>query len=95
MPSAFTLSDKVIHAVMYAFLAAAWMVPVMRRRRGWMVYVCVCAAVTAYGGLIEALQRFCTLTRSGEMADLVADFVGALIGVAIVVLVAKYKMTKR
>lgn len=31
-----------------------------------------------YGLLMEALQRFCTLTRSGEMADLIADIIGTV-----------------
>ena len=58
----------------------------------------VCVSVTAYGGLMEILQRFCTLTRSGEMADLYADFLGAVIGVIIVfviTLLRNYVITKK
>jgi VanZ family protein len=79
------MSDKVIHGIMYVFLAVAWMVPVSRKHPlSVLGYSSVCLAVTAFGGLMEILQRFCTLTRSGEMADLYADFLGALVGVLII-----------
>lgn len=85
MPVSVSMSDKVIHGIMYVFLAVAWMVPVSRKHPlSVLGYSSVCLAVTAFGGLMEILQRFCTLTRSGEMADLYADFLGALVGVLII-----------
>jgi VanZ family protein len=57
-----------------------------------MPYVYVWLSVTAYGALMEILQHFCTVTRSGEMADLYADMIGALAGVA---LVAMFKIINR
>lgn len=84
-----SLNDKVVHACMYFVLAVAWMVPMALKRTQTTsnyfksaVWVCLCA--TVYGALMEVLQRFCTLTRSGEMADLYADFIGAVAGVAVV-----------
>ena len=71
MPSV-SLNDKLLHGAMYALLAASWMIPV--KRPIWII-----CGVTAYGALMEILQRFCTLTRSG-------DFIGALIGVGIIML---------
>lgn len=79
MPSV-SLNDKLVHGVMYALLAASWMMPV--RRPVWII-----AAVTLYGILIELLQHYCTLTRSGEWRDVLADFIGALVGVGIVVFI--------
>lgn len=76
---AVSVSDKLMHGVMYLLLAVSWMIPV--RRPVW-----VCVAVTLYGGLLELLQYACTLTRSGEWLDLLADFFGALIGVLLVIL---------
>ena len=85
MPVSVSMSDKVIHGIMYVFLAVAWMIPVSRKHPlSVLGYSSVCLAVTAFGGLMEILQRFCTLTRSGEMADLYADFLGALVGVLII-----------
>ena len=86
MPSV-QLNDKLVHGVMYGLLASCWMAALVyngRVRVPYYVFTCVCA--TAYGALMEVLQRYCTLTRSGEMADLFADFAGALIGVTLVAL---------
>lgn len=84
MPSV-QVSDKIAHGLMYALLTAAWLAPLLRLSHTRVIpYISVVFSVTAYGALMEILQRFCTLTRSGEMADLFADFIGALIGVFLV-----------
>ena len=75
---AVSVSDKLMHGVMYLLLAVSWMIPV--RRPVW-----VCVAVTLYGALLELLQDACTLTRSGEWIDLFADFLGALLGVLLMI----------
>ena len=86
MPSV-RMNDKLAHGLLYAVLAAAWLWPVLRTSHTRVIpYISVVAGVTAYGALMEILQRFCTLTRSGEMADLFADFLGALVGTALVAL---------
>lgn len=86
MPSV-QMSDKIVHGLMYALLALAWLAPLLRISRTRVIpYICVVFSVTVYGALMEILQRFCTLTRSGEMADLLADFLGALLGVILVAL---------
>ena len=76
---AVSVSDKLMHGVMYLLLAVSWMIPVCRP-------VWVCLAVTLYGALLELLQYACTLTRSGEWLDLFADFLGALLGVLLMIL---------
>ena len=88
-PPVMSLGDKVLHGLMYTVLAICWCVPITLKRPQTIsnyikqsLWVCLC--VTAYGALMEVLQRFCTLTRSGEMADVLADFIGALLGVVIV-----------
>ena len=83
---AVALNDKVMHGVMYAVLAVAWLIP-LRAYPRVRTYLYVCVGATLYGALMEALQRFCTMTRSGDMADLIADFIGALIGVALVAMI--------
>jgi len=82
MPQAITVSDKLAHGVLYAVLAISMMAGVRRDARMRVrTYLYVCALATSYGALMEILQRYCTLTRSGEMADLYADAIGALIGI--------------
>lgn len=86
MPSV-QMNDKIAHGLMYTLLAAAWLAPLLRFSHTRVIpYISVVLSVTAYGALMEILQRFCTLTRSGEMADLLADFLGALVGTALVAL---------
>ena len=79
------LNDKVIHACIYLVLAIAWFLPIVKHSPfALRLSPYVVLGVTAYGGILELLQHFCTLTRSGEWLDLLADFVGALIGVVLV-----------
>lgn len=79
------VNDKLVHGVMYLALAVSLMggfAYIGRTRPGH--YIGACALATLYGAVMEVLQRICTLTRSGEMADLLADFLGAVTGVALV-----------
>jgi len=86
MPSV-SLNDKLLHGAMYALLAVTWALPLRKLSTfNFHLSTYIIIGTTAYGALMEILQRFCTLTRSGEMADLLADFIGALIGVGIIML---------
>jgi VanZ family protein len=84
-PPAFAINDKLVHGVLYAMLAISMIAAVGRDARTRVLpYIYTCVIATSYGALLEILQRFCTLTRSGEMADLYADAIGAIIGVLLV-----------
>lgn len=84
-PPAFAINDKLVHGVLYAMLAISMIAAVGRDARTRVLpYIYTCVIATSYGALMEILQRFCTLTRSGEMADLYADAIGAIIGVLLV-----------
>ena len=86
-PPVMSLGDKALHGAMYLVLAVFWMIPIVRQFSSRLVpYICVWAAVTIYGGVLELLQHFCTRTRSGEVADLYADAIGAVVGVGLVAL---------
>lgn len=95
VPPSLQLSDKIMHGLMYTFLAMTWMWPLTRivRTRA-LTYLYVFLSVTLYGALMEILQRFCTLTRSGEMADIYADALGALLGLLVVYILAKMSNNK-
>lgn len=88
VPPALGLSDKTIHTLMYALLALTLMAAFLAVGRTRIAYYpIVCACVTLYGGLMELLQYCCTVTRSAEWADLLADFLGAVIGLLIIAIV--------
>lgn len=96
VPESMAVNDKLMHLLMYAVLALSLMAAfVSIRRTSLFVYSSVWGLVTAYGALLEILQRFCTLSRSGEMADLYADALGALIGILLVFLWYHLSTTSR
>jgi len=81
--------DKTLHGLMYLVLAIAWLlsIPKMSNVKSPIApYIFVCALVTLYGALLELLQHYCTHTRSGDLMDILADFLGAILGVALVAL---------
>lgn len=87
MPSV-SLNDKLLHGAMYALLAVTWALPLRKLSTfNFHLSTYIICGVTAYGAFLELLQHFCTLTRSGEWLDLLADFVGALIGVIIIAII--------
>ena len=87
---AVSLNDKLVHGFMYTLLAVAWGLPLLCKssiiNHKSSIYMVVLLGTTAYGALLELLQHCCTLTRSGEWMDILADFLGALVGVSIVAL---------
>ena len=87
MPSV-SLNDKLMHAILYACLAASWWLAI--KRPVWIL-----VGVTLYGALLELLQHYCTLTRSGEWLDLLADFVGTTITIILAILWQRLSTTSR
>ena len=90
------VNDKLMHGFMYAALAFSLILPLLRtsnplNSKPLTRYIGTFVGVTMYGLLMETLQRFCTFSRSGEMADLYADAVGALIALLLVALIKKLK----
>ena len=102
-PPVLSLGDKVLHGLMYTVLAVAWAVPVAKFQISNIKYqisnaVGIVLGVTAYGSLLEVLQATCTRTRSGEWLDVLADFIGALLGVSmvfVITLLCHNVMTKK
>ncbi|MCW2543348.1 MAG: hypothetical protein JWM40_900 [Frankiales bacterium] len=71
--------DKVVHALLFASLAAATAAR-FRRGLGW---------VLLYAVVSEVLQAVLPIHRDGSVWDAVADGIGALLGWAVVVLAAR------
>ena len=70
------VNDKLSHLVTY-FVLAGWFGLLAANRAG---LVWTFAAIVAYGGLIELLQAM-TAHRQAEWADLLANSIGAGIGI--------------
>ena len=68
-------SDKVYHLISFAILTLP--IAIIRPQAIWIIL----SLSIAYGGLIELLQPL--VNRNCEMADLLADAVGAMLGVLV------------
>ena len=74
--------DKFWHTMMYVGLAFVLMCGlILDKRRAWGYAVVAWAISTGYGGLMELLQEWCTVSRAGDWYDWYADMLGALAGV--------------
>ncbi|MDE7437437.1 MAG: VanZ family protein [Muribaculaceae bacterium] len=76
-------ADKVVHAIMFGALTGAMLLD-YERRRGWQTagagFVALAVATgTMAGVVIEFAQEAMHIGRSFDVADMVADFVGAFI----------------
>jgi VanZ family protein len=75
MPKAPQGMDKVYHALAFAFL----LIPTALLRPTLLRFILPLAI--AYGGMIEIIQPY--FGRSADLADLVADSIGAIAGVGV------------
>lgn len=79
----FENADKVIHALMFGGLSTVLWWDESRRRgerpARYRVWVVVCIVSVLFGGLIEVAQSVMGVGRSGDVLDLVADAVGAVL----------------
>jgi|SRR5688572_5481274 len=77
--------DKVAHVFMYGVFSFQVMKSCIRQYANWYLRFNAgkVAGVTsiAYGGLIELFQEFALMDRHGDWMDLVADIIGALLGI--------------
>ena len=81
IPTGISLSDEAMHGMAYALLAVCLAAALFHNgRTAWQTALWSVPAVTLYGGLLELLQAYCTLTRSGDWVDLAADLIGAVAG---------------
>jgi hypothetical protein len=71
------LSDKLLHAGAYCLLML-WFSGLYRRRRHWIVALCL----VALGFTLDVAQT-ATVSRSFEMADVSANVGGILVGLAL------------
>lgn len=82
MPLLEQYGDKFWHTMMYVGLAFMLMGGMLLdKRRSWGYAVGSWVVSTGYGGLMELLQAWCTITRTGDWYDWYADMIGALAGV--------------
>ena len=71
--------DKLEHAIVFALLS--YLGIKAYSTKAYSKYaLTICLALAIFGGLMELLQSQLTLTRSGSVADWLADIVGITLG---------------
>ncbi|MCM1450181.1 MAG: VanZ family protein [Clostridiales bacterium] len=90
----FAGADKVVHAIMFAALAGAIVLDMVRFRRVDRLSAGVVAAIVVVaslaGGGIELLQGTMNAGRSCDFYDFVADAVGAVAGALVALPIARW-----
>lgn len=74
-PVSFPFQDKVIHAVVFGGLCAAWLWALMPRRHASLIAILI---TVIYGAIDEWHQSYVP-GRSSEFADFFADGFGAMV----------------
>lgn len=76
------LIDKWAHMLMYAGLTfALWVdhVVILKRHLTVSFLLFIFFAPAIFGGLMELVQAYCTIHRSGDWIDFVADAIGSFV----------------
>lgn len=88
--------DKIVHLLMYWFLAAVltWDLWRDKREPAFMARLAVLLP-SLYGGVIELLQHYCFPPRTGDWYDWAADIIGAFAGAVVTFLILQKSDTNR
>ena len=85
--------DKIIHVGLFALcsllLFRARMHHKNTKSAGWLIIIQVISSMLIFGALIELAQSAMGLGRMGSISDLLADFIGSLVGYLILLLLQK------
>lgn len=76
--------DKAVHFFIFMLMAMATAHDFVFRKKENVLNVnalllYAVALPTVYGGVIELIQQYCTVSRTGDWLDLAADFLGAAV----------------
>jgi len=74
------VSDKILHISAYIVLMWVWLMVFKQksiRNRKWLLVV----LLTLFGIIIEGLQGYVTLSRTPDLIDVFANFIGLIIGI--------------
>lgn len=87
-PPSIPYLDKFEHAFVFAILYVLGM-QAYKPYPYWLA-----GALILYGGIMEPIQSFCTLTRQGSVYDWLADIAGLLLAMLLMKQVAKYAIAR-
>lgn len=83
-------ADKWVHGLMYAILGIAICWDSIRlKMRGGLLWLIAMVLPMVYGGIIEIAQEQWFAPRSGEWMDWLADCIGVVAGVVLVMIIKR------
>lgn len=83
-------ADKWVHGLMYAILGIAICWDSIRlKMSGWLLWLIAMVLPMVYGGIIEIAQERWFAPRSGEWMDWLADCIGVVVGVVLVMIIKR------
>lgn len=76
--------DKIVHVLIYFMLINIWLLYVFKKKNfhlesKWILLLLL--SVLFYGIIIEILQGLFTISRSADIFDVAANFIGSLLGI--------------
>jgi VanZ family protein len=83
VPSGLPVSDKVVHFLLFAALAATG-------RLAGVPPLLLAVGLVAYAGVSEVLQTVLPINRDGDIRDGIADTLGTLTGIGAVTLAGRW-----
>lgn len=75
----FNLSDKILHSSAYMVLMWVWMMTLKQRGLSRSVFVLL-IGLALFGIVVEGLQASLTESRTADWKDVVANFIGLIMG---------------
>ena len=85
--------DKWTHLLMYGTLTACFWIETFRTHKRPFTFVrwsIMLLLPVMMGGLVELVQAYCTVNRTGDWRDFGANTVGVLLGAGVVCLLGRY-----
>jgi VanZ family protein len=81
-------ADKWVHCLMYAILGIAiYWDSIRQKMSGWLLWLIAMVLPMVYGGIIEIAQERWFAPRSGEWMDWLADCIGLIVGVGLMMII--------
>jgi VanZ family protein len=78
--------DKVVHLIMYFVFTIVWFLTLKTKYKNLRINILLGINFLIsmfYGIAIELLQEFCTTSRRGDVTDVIANCLGAILGVIV------------
>ncbi len=73
--------DKLVHSVVYAILSITLLLAFQKPKNRLKTFAFIILFGIFYGGIMEILQHYIFINRSGNWYDFIANAIGAILGI--------------